>query len=422
MQLKNLGNSITALQSIKEVLNQYENYPKTLLMANALKNELVDVSKSYSIETLKLAIAQTTLEKAQIKAILSSKGLKGELLETTTAQLAETTALNALSASETAATGTTAGLSAAFQGLASSLGISTAALGTLIAGAAVVSAAAVAYRQYKQHLEAVRQETAQAADVYKDSSSSVEEYASRYQSLHSALLAAKGDEEKTCQIKKQLLELQTELNDKFGDAYGTINLVTDAYKDQTDAIRAYNREAAQTFLNENAGGIEDAAEAMTRERHYNLSYTGVSSATGKGKALMEVAEKYAGQGVTALDESGDGSTFSLHLKSDAQSAYDTINAFASDLRAKAKELGDEHMFDDVLEISSSELNRAKSVIDDYGEIFTRSLTAEIASDDEKATVYNEALKAVEAYNNAVLNSEDPLVTRPWKTPGKSLQK
>ncbi|MDE6406517.1 MAG: hypothetical protein K2M20_12810 [Lachnospiraceae bacterium] len=321
--------------------------------------------------------------------------------------MSETTTLNALSASEAAATGTTAGLSTAFQGLAASLSISTAALGALIAGVAAVSVAAVAYRQYKQHLEEIRQETAQAADVYKDSSSSIEEYTSKYQALHSALLAAKGDEEKTCQIKKQLLELQTELNDKFGDAYGSINLVTDAYKDQTDAIRAYNKEAAQTFLNENTEGIEDAAKAMTRKRHYNLSYTGVSSATEKGKALMEVAEKYAGQGITTPDESGDGSIFSVHLKTDAQSAYDTINTFASDLRDKAKELGDEHMFDDVLEISSSELNRAKSVIDDYGEIFTRSLTAEIASDDEKALVYNDALKAVEDYNNAVLNSEDP---------------
>lgn len=390
MQLQNLGNFSNAINE----------YIKMGTLAGNVEKTLSDSLKG--------------LTTSQILAKVSTHKLTDELklqLITEYASDAETyqtvTALNALSASETAATGTTAGLSAAFQGLASSLGISTAALGALIAGAAVISAAAVAYRQYKQHLEAVRQETAQAADVYKDSSSSVEEYASRYQSLHSALLAAKGDEEKTCQIKKQLLELQTELNDKFGDAYGTINLVTDAYKDQTDAIRAYNREAAQTFLNENAGGIEDAAEAMTRERHYNLSYTGVSSATGKGKALMEVAEKYAGQGVTALDESGDGSTFSLHLKSDAQSAYDTINAFASDLRAKAKELGDEHMFDDVLEISSSELNRAKSVIDDYGEIFTRSLIAEIASDDEKATVYNEALKAVEAYNNAVLNSKDP---------------
>ncbi len=373
----------------------------------AFTQKLQKATKSYSIDVLKSAIAQTTLEKAQIKTILSSRGLKGELLKTTTAQLAETTSLNALSASEAAATGTTAGLGAAFQGLAASLGISTVALGALIAGAAAIGLIAVGCRQYAKHLEEVRQETAEAANVYKDSSSSVEEYAARYQSLHSALLAAKGDEEKTCQIKKQLLELQTELNDKFGDTYGSINLVTDAYKDQTDAIRAYSKEAAQTFLNENTEGIEDAARAMTHTGHYNLSYTGVASYTEKGMALKQVVDKYADQGVIVHDDSGDGSTFSVHLYADPQSAYDTINAFASELRDKAEELGDEHMFDDVLEISSSELNNAKSIIEDYGEIFIRSLNAEIAADDSKAIVYGDALKAVEEYNNAVLNSEDP---------------
>ena len=373
----------------------------------ALIRQLQETTKAYSLDTIKTAIAETTLNESQIRLALSSKNLKGELLETTAAQLAETTTLNALSASEAVATGTTVGLGAAFQGLAASLGISTVALGALIAGAAAIGIIAVGCRQYAKHLEEVRQETAEAADIYKDSSSSVEEYASKYQSLHSALLDARGDEEKTCQIKKQLLALQTELNDKFGDAYGSINLVTDAYKDQTDAIRAYGKEAAQTFLNENTEGIEDAAKAMTRKRHYNLSYTGISSATEKGKALRDVAEKYAGQGVTTLDENGDGSVFSIHLKTDAQSAYDTINAFASELRDKAKELGDAHMFDDVLEISSSELNRARSVIEDYGEIFNHSLTAEIATDDDKAVVYGDAMKAVEEYNSAVLNSEDP---------------
>ena len=406
MQLKNLVNVKNATNDIKNIFQNMTLSKSINLNAETLQ-KLQETTSRYSLDVIKSAIAQTTLNKSQIKTILTSKNLKGELLETTTAQLAETTALNALSASEAAATGTTVGLGAAFQGLAASLGISTVALGALIAAAAAVGIAAVAYRQYKQHLEEVRQATAEAADAYKDSSTSIEEYAAKYQSLHNALLAAKGDEEKTCQIKKQLLDLQTELNDRFGDAYGNINLVTDAYKDQTDAIRAYNKEAAQTFLNENADGIEDAADAMTSKKHYNLSYTGISSYTEKGNALKQVVEKYAEQGMTQLDESGDGSLFSVHLYADAQSAYDTINAFESELRDKAKELGDEHMFDDVLEISSSELNNAKSVIEDYGEIFNRSLIAEIAAYDDKAMVYSNALNAVEEYNSAVLNSEDP---------------
>ncbi len=259
-----------------------------------------------------------------------------------------------------------------------------------------------------QKEENLRQATEEAANAYKESASSIGDYTSRYQELHKALLAAKGNEEETYSVKKQLLELQTELNDKFADEYGAINLVTDAYKDQTEAIKALNKETAQAFLNENKKGIDKAEKAMTKGRHYNLSLTGISAYTDEGAVLKEIAEKYKGQGVSLMDELGDGSysQFSIHIDADAQSAYDTINAFENDLRGRAKELGDEHMFDDVLDVSSASLNKAKETIDKYGDIFRQALTAEIASDDGLSSTYNEVLKSVDAYNEAVLRSEN----------------
>ncbi len=259
-----------------------------------------------------------------------------------------------------------------------------------------------------QKEENLRQATEEASNAYKESASSIGDYTSRYQELHKALIEAKGNEEETYNVKRQLLELQTELNDKFGEEYGRLNLVTDAYKDQTEAIRALNKETAQTFLNENKKGVDKAEGAMTKGRHYNLSLTGISAYTDEGAVLKEIAEKYKGQGVSLMDELGDGSysQFSIHINADAQSAYDTINAFENDLRGRAKELGDEHMFDDVLDVSSASLNKAKETIDKYGDIFRQALTAEIASDDGLSSTYNEVLKSVDAYNEAVLRSEN----------------
>ena len=269
----------------------------------------------------------------------------------------------------------------------------------------LVSGAVMAWQSYKQNLEEIRQSTEESANSYKESASSIEDYTKRYQELREALLAAKGNEEETYNVKKQLLDLQTELNDKYSDEYGAINLVTDAYKDQTEAIKALNKEAAQTYLNENQKGIKQATDKMTSKDHYNLSYTGIVSESDEGKILKEIAEKYKEQGVR-LSEEIDGAQFSIHLDADPKSAYDTIQAFENDVRDKARELGDEHLFDDVLEISSVSLNNAKSTIDKYGDIYRQALTADIVSDDNKAKVYNEALEAVQAYNEAVLHSED----------------
>ncbi len=280
---------------------------------------------------------------------------------------------------------------------------------TMLSGIAI-QAAVQGITYLIQREEDLRQATQEAANAYKGSASSIEDYASRYEELHKALIAAKGNEEETYNIKKQLLELQTELNGKFGEECGTLDLVTNAYESQTEAIRNLNKEKAQLFLNENKEGIDKAIEEMTKDdRHYNLSLTGISAYTDEGAALKEIAEKYKDQGITVLDELGDGSyaQFSVHLKADAQSAYDTINAFENDLRGKAKEFGDEHMFDDVLDMSSGSLNQAKETIDKYGDIFQQALIAEMALDDVKTKTYDEALNAVEAYNEAVLKSENP---------------
>ena len=257
-----------------------------------------------------------------------------------------------------------------------------------------------------QREENLRQATQESASAYKESASSIEDYASRYQELHKALLEAKGDEEETYNVKRQLLDLQTELNSKYGEEYGSVNLVTDAYKDQIEVIRSLNKEKANAFLNENREGIAKATEEMSEERTYNLSYTGVSSETDEGAVLKEIAEKYADQGIR-INTDKDTGTYNIILEADVQSAYDTINAFENDVREKAKEFEDEHIFDDVLEISSAELNNAKKVIDEYTEIYRQALTAEIASDNTKTDIYNEALEAVNEYNEAVLKSEDP---------------
>lgn len=328
-----------------------------------------------------LAEARRTTNASTLALIESSHGLEIQTERVTAVQKASTIAAKAHSV--------------ALKAVSIALNI-----GLMIAINAVISGIMKLARKQEE----LRQSAQESANTYKETSSSIKDYATRYKELQEALTAAKGNEEETYNVKKQLLDLQTELNEKYGDEYGRINLVTEAYKDQTEAVKAYNKEAAQKFLNENVGGIKEAERQMTEQRNYALSYGELSSYTEKGMALREIAEKYADRGMY-LNDMDDGQ-FSIHLEADAQSAYDTINAFESDLREKAKELGDETLFDDIFSLSSDTLNDTKKVIDDYGDIFNQALTAEIASDDDKAVKYNEALEAVNAFNKAVLQSED----------------
>lgn len=409
--LKGALTGLTAAGAIKTFLSIRTGINEAYISLNQFQNAL-NIIKQTTIPTKdfdRLLLLTNSLSTSQMKLVLASQNLTAEqkkqivinstLSEKEKALLIQTYGLTTAEAGLTTATTT---MGNAFRALWNTL-----LANPLVLVTTLVSGAVMAWQAYQNHLENIRQATEESANAYKEATSSIDDYVSRYKELRQALLDAKGNEEETYNIKQQLLDLQTELNDKFGEEYGKLNLVTDAYKDQTEAIKAFNKEAAQTFLNENQEGIEDAINAMTKDnRRYNLSYTGMSSYTDEGMALKEIAKKYESQGLKINEDESNG-TYNLILTTDAQSAYDTINEFENDVRAKAKELGNEHIFDDVLEISSSELNKAKEIINDYGNIYKQALMAEIVTDDDRAATYNEALKAVEEYNEAVLKSEDP---------------
>lgn len=407
-----ISGMVTQMKTLGSAIQQIKSLPLDDDLRKEVLDNIGEATKSLTEKNLKLLLSQKQLTEDDKIAILIKHNLTEEEALSKLETMGLTTATNANTVANTANAGSVNTLKGAFTGLTTSVKATWAAMSALQKASIIFAAISTAWsigssiiNGLKQSNEELIQSTKESANAYKESASSIEDYASRYEELHKALIAAKGNEEETYNVKKQLLELQTELNDKFGEECGTVDLVTNAYESQTEAIKAMNKEKAQLFLNENKEGIDKAEKEMAKARHYNLSYTGMSSYTDEGAALKEIAEKYEENGISVLEDI-DG-TFSIHLNADAQSAYDTINAFETDLRNKAKELDDEHMFDDVLDISSDSLNKAKETIEQYSDIYKQALVAEIVSDDNKSKTYGEALQAVEAYNEAVLNSENP---------------
>lgn len=382
-------------------LNEAMNMTRSGTVAMGDMQRLIDFTSGLSQSQMRLVLSTQNLDEIQRISILTqynlAQGMDRDLAEATARATLNTWGLTTAQQGMTTATVT---LTNVIRGMYHTLIANPIALVTM-----AVTAGATAFHKLKQAQEEVIQSAREASNVYQDNIKSVGDYTARYTELRTALLEAKGNEEETYAVKEKLLALQTELNNKFAEEYGAINLVTDAYKDQTEAIKNYNKEVANSFLNEERKGIARASKQMTKDRNYVLSMPDISLDTTEGKELKEIVDSYVKDGMY-LVESTTG-TVQIHLETDAQNAYDTINAFENDVREKAKELGDEHLFDSILDTSSISLKEAKETIDEYGDIFKQALMAELVVDDSKATVYNDALNAVEEYNNAVLNSEDP---------------
>ena len=399
-------------------LNKFKNamdIVKSTNISTAQFDKLLLLSEGLSKSQMKQVLSTNSLTMAQKKQLLMVSGLSEEESVAALQAWKMTAANNGLTASTTSA-------SNAFKGLTMMIKANP----FMIAVTAITIGVAV-WQKYKQSIEEARQSAVDAANTYSETADSINDYVERYQELHTALLKAKGNEEETASVKSQLLDLQKELNEQFGDEYGKLNLVTDAYKDQTDAIKNYNKAAAENLLNDpnNRKEFETAESKMTTDRTYNLSDYGLIGGTEQNEALKEIAKQFRDRGIQLVDELGDGkySQFSIQIKGvDAQQAYDTINDFETAVRQKAKELGDEHLFDSILDISGNARKEAENIIDEWGEIYHKGLMAKIAADDVLSEQMNKATSAVQEYNEAVLNSDNPYEDENVKSTYNNLQK
>lgn len=381
--LKNAGIAATALREFNLAVSAGNT--SNLAYANILKT--VDTQTKINI------ISQSSLTEKQKLGALSSAGLGAEEIKTAVSTGALTTA-------QTTAKVSTIGLSTALKGL-----WATMLANPLLMVGMAVTAGVAAWNAYKQSIEEMRQKTSEATNSFVESSKSIDDNAKKYKTLHDELTNANTTEERQKQIKEELLNLQKDLNDKYGEEHGKINLVTDAYKDQTQAIRELNKETAQKFLNENTKGLDDAESQMTSKKGYNIFGQDVSMYSDQGKDILDVAKRLGLK--TDTDESTG--SFTIRLKADPTVAYKQINDFMNEVTLLQEKYGkDDSFIATMLGASSAELNKAKAIIDDVGETYNSRLIAEIQASNSNVLSegYAKAKDAVDKYNDAITSGDD----------------
>ena len=436
-------------QELKCVKELTDMFPTMVSSVSNLKDNLHDVAnltKEMSVEYATAVMETAGLTEESIQFVNSLNGVNDALESDTLSKATNTTVTKVLTEAteeetkaqmqSVVADGTevvsqnkvvvaksknlsiTEALKIKYNNLAKSIGLTPKALTKLSAGLLAVGATVYAVKKVNEHLEELREKAKESATELSNNSQSVNEYVERYSQLQTALADAKGNEEETYKIKQDLLTLQNELNEKFGEEYGRLNLVTNAYKDQTDAILKYNKALAHEYLNENSKQIKRGIKKLDNEKEYTLSgslYTG----TEKYDEVKRIADKY--KGIELDTDSITGAT-TVKITADAYEANETINNFIIDLRERALKLEDESLFDDVINISSKALEKSGSIIDDWGEIVKQGLLSEIAISEELSPIFDNVTKSVEDYNDAVLNSEDPFNDETVKSAWDEMQR
>lgn len=382
--LKNAG---TAAMTMKEL---------NAAVATGTTNysSLAAILKTVDSQTKISIVSQSALSKEQKVMALTTAGVSAE-------EIKAATATGVLTTAQTTAKVSTIGFSTALKGL-----WATMLANPILAVGMAVTAGFSIWNAYKQSVEETRQATQEAAGVFGDTTKSIDEYAEKYKKLHDELTNANTTEERQHEIKTDLLSLQKELNEKYGDEYGKINLVTNAYKDQTEAILAMNQAAAKNYLLENRGGIESATRNMEQQRTYSLGSTGYMS-NEYAKQIYGLVSQYADQGINLQQfNAGSETGYKITFTGNAEQADKVIRDLAVKVQDLQEKFKDNNFVESFLDNSASALKENNKVLDDYQEQYDKALMAQIASDGKLSEGYTKSKNAVDKYNEAVASGDE----------------
>lgn len=251
-----------------------------------------------------------------------------------------------------------------------------------------------------------------ATDKYNDTKQTIESYKQQYTQLYNQLHNVNTTEAEGIEIRKQIIDLQSQITEQYGSQAAGVDLVNGKLDEQLAKLDAiYSKEAQDLFSDSDTRkAYKDAEKEMTRN---NRSYTfGFFSEDSVGKEfherLKEVAEEI--EGVTY----GDAGNGFYELKftgniTDAETAIETLKNRTVEFRRDFK---DDKLVQQGIDVLSDSLEKqggkVGDVLDKYQENWKTGLEQAFHTElygkgeDSLLSDYSAAIKE---YNEAIA-SED----------------
>lgn len=281
-------------------------------------------------------------------------------------------------------------LSGAFQAI-TSIGISL-----------VITAVISKLTQLAQAEDEARENAARLANEYADSSKELDDYVEKYKELNKKLEEAGEDEEAVRSIKEQLVGIQQNLNDKYGDEYNKVNLVNGKYQDQLNILLGIKKAKAEDIKSKNANAYNKAVEDLSTPKIYRFKLTREQEKAGLGTWLDEQSE-YLYPKAENVEE--PNAAAEIVLSADIENADEVMKAVYSEL----EKYGKEHSID-VSNILGS-ISKYRTQIDanekfkENKAVVEETVPALIVANDELNKAYENGIEAVNKYNQALASKE-----------------
>lgn len=436
-QLNILG---SALQKVKELPLD------DVLRENALK-QIGEETKNLTEKNLKLLLSQKQLGESDRKIILGKHNLTKEQAAEKLEKMGLTNATNANTAANTANAASTNTLKGAFTGLTASIKATWVAMSALekasvilAAVSTVISVGKMIFSGFNQAVEETRQKAQELGNTFSSTEKDIDSYKAKISELYATINDSDSSIEDVTTARKNLMEVQDELIEKFGDEKETIDLITQAIYGQTKALDELTNKQWQEVKNDfnngdfwnDAGnffnGYDDNIDRMLSEYgNYNVTidlskYGGKLFTEGyddfKQTAIDDFGAEVSAVGSEYLELSGTASEVHQKLL-DIQSLIndtsefkpkDNFNTYLGELANSAKEVSTqyEQMYDQyILYEKVFNDNDYTQSFKDINEKYKEYEEAFASGDSEKIdkAIENYSVMVASAMNAALQNGD-----------------
>lgn len=399
MQLNSLGEDIALENPLKSFDDLSDNMFHLDETREALSS-IADLLDSASESAAELAKSSARIaSSASESATDGMGGILGDALGFKFSSSAD-----ALSSSQETAEEATSSIGLAFQGLEATIEGSASAFRIFSAAASVVGIGYKVWQIYRQHVEEAVQASARAGEELLASTNSIAEHMEKIRELRAQLADSDTSEEEAVTIKNQLLDIQENLSDEYGNEANNLNLVNGNLNDQMGLLQDISKEKANEYLNDsnNRIGSKEAQKQMMKENHYVLGH-----AYNK-EEIIAVAEEFEEQGIKIRNGYYDTE---ISLNADAKNAEQTISDFMNRLREVQAGSSEEvsASIQTFLDQASKSYTEASDIVDNYEQSMLSNLYAEMltqgADSGSPADIYEQYATAIDEYNTALMNGE-----------------
>ena len=281
--------------------------------------------------------------------------------------------------------------------------------------------------------ESLQESASQIGEKFKSSSQDITDYKVKIEDLYSTINDGNSSYSDNVAAREELLKIQSELIEKYGDEADAIQKINAAVDGNTNAMDSLTRDQWNELKTDfNAGKGKSRIEKITNsianighgsnfnrmiDEMENSNFSLLFSSAGeagteqKYKKFLSEVEKISG----SKNQSIHAGTVQYELSGNLNEVYDQMKAIRS--------LADSYDIDEKLMPEfSSKLDDVKSKLDDYKEIYSQHILYDkILKSDDYTESFNDINKAYDKYKEAFKSGDKETISSAKEVFAKAIQ-